>query len=256
MYKTKMGILITTLAVLAVVTLGARNSSAQTTPISDTQKTNYVPNANLAGANAVNVTDTFEFGGGQNEIICAGFYVFDENEQLQECCGCPISEDGLLTILVDSGVAGAGNPNTSGPNVGPGPVAAGDLVSNPFNSHTAPGTLNFANIKIISFNINPPNSTIGFIDPLICDATGGNFPQGQFPFPSLVGHGTFVPLSLTPSLRAWATHLQNQTNLTESEFRDAPLSQNDANNYANWCGAIQFSGSGRGVCSCGNDQGF
>ena len=252
MFKTKMGILTTTLAVLAIVSLGAKNSAAQTTPVTDTMKTNYAPNANQAGANQVNVTDPFEFSGAQKEIICAGFYVFDQNEQLEECCGCPISNDGLLTLLVDSGRPGAGNPASPATAL----ATSGDLVSNPFFAPTGPVALNFANIKIVSFNINPPNPTIGFVDPLICDATGGNYPQGQYPFPNLIGHGTFTALSLTPSLRAWATHFQNQTNITESEFRDAPISQNDANNYANWCGAIQFSGSGRGVCSCGVDTGI
>jgi len=243
MYKTKMGILITTLAVLAIVTLGARNSSAQTTPVTDTQKTNYIPNANVAGSNQVNVTDTFERNGStQAEIICAGFFVFDENEALQECCGCPVSEDGLLTVDVDGASSGA---------------SVGDLVSNPFIAPSGPVALAFANIKIVSFSVNPP-SILGGQVPNVCDATGGTYPEGQYPFPQLKGFNNTevnaAVLTLTPSLRAWATHLQNQTNLTESEFRDAPLSQQDANNYAEWCGDIQQEGSGRGVCSCGNDQ--
>jgi len=241
MFKTKTGILTTTLAVLAIVTLGARNSSAQSTPITDTQKTNYVPNANQPFTNQVNVTDPFEGLGYQAEVICAGFYVFDESENLQECCGCPISEDGLLTLEVDSA----------------GGTTSGDLVSNPFNVRTGPTTLPFANIKILTFQLNPP-SQLGGQDPVVCDATGTTYPYGQYPFPilqtinrTLRGDAT---LSLTPSIRAWATHLQNQTNLTESEFRDAPLTQTDANNYAEWCGDIQQAGSGRGVCSCGTNS--
>jgi len=254
MYKTRIGIL--TLAVLAIATLGVSVSSARadgTTPVSDTQKSNYIPNANVAGANQVNVTDTFErTGTGQAEIICAGFYVFDENEALQECCGCPISEDGLLTITVDSAVAGAGNPAN-------GVVASGDLVSNPFTARNGARVLPFANVKIVSFTPNQPSQLAGQ-DPLLCDATGGTYPEGQYPFPILSGfnntHVNAAELTLTPSLRAWATHLQNQTNLTESEFRDVPLSNTDADNYAEWCGDIQQIGSGRGVCSCGNDAGI
>ena len=239
--KVGVGIIAAALAGLSIGSFGARYAWAQAVP--DTQKTNYLPNSNIVGPDVVNVTDTFEFSASQAEIICAGFYIFDENEQLEECCGCPISEDGLLTVQSASGTSG------------PASVAApsGDLVSNPFRSS---GPLPFANVKLVSFNINPPNTVIGSQDPLICDATGGVYPQGQYPFPQLVGHGTFVPLSLTPSLRAWATHFQNQTKLTESEFRDAPLTQTDANNYAQWCGAIQFSGSGRGVCSCGANASF
>jgi len=245
MYKTRMGILITTLAALAVVTLGANNSFAQSTPITDTLKTNYVPNANLAGMNQINVTDPFERSSAEAEVICAGFYVFDQNEQLEECCGCPISEDGLLTLDVDGGSAAQ-------------QATLGDLVSNPFKiAGGSPTVLPFANIKIVSFQLNPPNPVIAGADPFICDATGGTYPFGQYPSTlddfNHTGEG-LATLSLTPSLRAWATHLQNQTNLTESEFRDAPLTQTNANNYAEWCGDIQQVGSGRSVCSCGSDQ--
>jgi len=244
MYKTRIGIL--TLAVLAIVTLGTAHADG-TTPVRDTQKTNYIPNASSVGANQVNVTDTFErTGSSQDNIICAGFYIFDENEQLEECCGCPISEDGLLTITVDSGVAGAGNPAITTP-------AGGDLVSNPFVARTA-NTLGFINIKLVSFLRTPPSS-VNLGDTDMCDATGGTYPEGQYPFPGLQGvnntHLNLAELTLTPSLRAWATHLQNQTNLTESEFRDVPLTETDADNYAEWCGDIQQIGSGRGVCSCG-----
>jgi len=243
--KAGVGIVIGALAGLAFASIGAQSARAALVgPVADTQKTNYLPNSNFPHVDTVNVTDPFEFSGTQAEQICVGFYVFDENEQLQECCGCPISNDGLLTVESASGISGPGSISAPG----------GDLVSNPFASHNGP--LNFANVKLISFNINPPNPVIGGQDPLFCDATGGIYPEGQYPFPELVGHGTFVPLTLTPSLRAWATHFQNQANLTESEFRDAPLLQTDANSYAQWCGAIQFSGSGRGVCSCGTDASF
>jgi len=252
MYKTKMGILITTLAVLAIVTLGTNNSWAQTgtTPVSDTLKTGYVPNANQAFANQVNVTDPFGGFGSQSQIICADFFVFDQNEQLEECCGCPISENGLLTMVVDSGHPGDGNPSNGFTS------QVSDLVSNPFFQPGSPVALAFANVKIISAEINEDPNDIGIPGAqLMCDATAGVWPQGQYPFGRDTGRGTFKALSLTPSLRAWGTHFQNQTNVTESEYRNAPLTQNEANNYTNWCAAIQNNATGGGVCACGNDQG-
>ena len=237
-------------AVAGLAIAGISGPTAWAQAVSDTQKTNYLPNSQIPGPDVVNLTDTFERSDSQAEIICAGFYIFDENEQLEECCGCPISEDGLLTVQSASGLNGPAAATTT----------TGDLVSNPFFDKAGgpvPGTaLRFANVKIVSFNINPPNPQLGVVDPLICDTTAGVWPQGQYPFPQLVGHGTFNPLSLTPSIRAWATHFQNQANITESEFRDAPLTQSDADNYARWCAAIQQAGSGRGVCSCGNDTGI
>jgi len=246
--KAGVGIVIAALAGLAIASIGTQSAWAQS--VSDTQKSNYLPNSNIVGADTVNVTDTFERSSSQATVICAGFYIFDAKEQLEESCGCPISEDGLLTIQATSGSNGPAAANTS----------TGDLVSNPFFFKAGGGAfaaLPFANVKLVSFLPNPPSQLNGQ-DPLVCDATGGTYPEGQYPFPILTGFNNTevnaARLTLTPSLRAWATHLQNQTNLTESEFRDVPLTQTDANNYAEWCGDIQQIGSGRGVCSCGNDQ--
>jgi len=38
---------------------------------------------------------------GENEqFVCAMIYVFDDDEEMGECCGCPISSAGLLTLSV------------------------------------------------------------------------------------------------------------------------------------------------------------
>jgi Bacterial Ig-like domain (group 2) len=42
--------------------------------------------------------------------LCAEIYVFDQNQQLSECCGCLLSPDGLLTLSVNSDLTG--NPLT------------------------------------------------------------------------------------------------------------------------------------------------
>jgi hypothetical protein len=36
------------------------------------------------------------------QYICADIYVFDPNQELKECCSCPVSTDGLLTIALHS----------------------------------------------------------------------------------------------------------------------------------------------------------
>ena len=36
------------------------------------------------------------------QTICADIYVFDPGQELKECCSCPISTDGLLTIRLHS----------------------------------------------------------------------------------------------------------------------------------------------------------
>jgi Bacterial Ig-like domain (group 2) len=42
--------------------------------------------------------------------LCAEIYVFDQDQQLSECCGCLLSPDGLLTLSVNSDLTG--NPLT------------------------------------------------------------------------------------------------------------------------------------------------
>jgi len=36
------------------------------------------------------------------QYICADIYVFDPAQELKECCSCPISTDGLLTVALHS----------------------------------------------------------------------------------------------------------------------------------------------------------
>jgi hypothetical protein len=58
----------------------------------------------------------------------------------------------------------------------------------------------------------------------------------------------------TPELRAWATHIQNQSGKlaeTENGFSAAPLSASELTFAENLCSAIQSQGSGKGICSCG-----
>jgi len=36
------------------------------------------------------------------QYLCADIYVFDPGQELKECCSCPVSTDGLLTIALHS----------------------------------------------------------------------------------------------------------------------------------------------------------
>jgi hypothetical protein len=130
----------------------------------------------------VNPGTTFDF-------LCADIYVFDPHEELKECCSCPVSENGLLTIPLS------------------------DLTDNPANGRfTTTGV-----IKIVSDQY--PN----------CDAAN--------PVP-------------TPTLRSWITN-PNARNVTEAEFEDAPLSQQELFQLGLQCSFIPNQ-SGPGVCRCGD----
>ena len=59
----------------------------------------------------------------------------------------------------------------------------------------------------------------------------------------------------TADLRLWLTHLQSPDGttlvLTESEFQQAPLPDDELSFLALACTFVQYLGSGRGVCACG-----
>ncbi|HXZ81802.1 MAG TPA: hypothetical protein VEG30_17880 [Terriglobales bacterium] len=59
----------------------------------------------------------------------------------------------------------------------------------------------------------------------------------------------------TPDLRLWLTHLQSPDGktlvMTESDFQQAPLQENELSFLGLACTFVQYLGSGRGVCACG-----
>ncbi len=52
-------------------------------------------------------------------------------------------------------------------------------------------------------------------------------------------------------LRAWATHIQNDGSVTETEFSDSTLSTGELNQLLNKCKSIETNGSGFGMCGGG-----
>jgi len=181
---------ITYLAVLgALLSSGLIRAQA---PAADTFKTNYFSNANSGyPSQTVYVSNPGTSGGN----ICALIYVFDQSQELRECCGCPISADGLLTLSVDS-----------------------NLTSNP----ATPAPLTRGTIDIVASKGGNCNPATGF--------------------------------SPTPSIRAWATHIQAPVGsgpyLTEADFQNATLSSYEEGLLRSKCEGILANESGYGVCTC------
>ena len=68
--------------------------------------------------------------GARPQTVCAMFYVFDDDEEMGECCGCPVSSAGLATFSVqnnltsDWSLADAGDgPSDLDPSNGIGAIA-------------------------------------------------------------------------------------------------------------------------------------
>ena len=68
----------------------------------------YFSNAHISGVADATVRLTNPGVTGGN--LCAEIYVFDQSQQLSECCGCLVSPDGLRTLSVNGDVTG--NPLT------------------------------------------------------------------------------------------------------------------------------------------------
>jgi len=59
-----------------------------------------------------------------------------------------------------------------------------------------------------------------------------------------------------PELLSWGTHVQQPVSgafvTTEEEFQSAPLNEDELGFLGQACSFVQYLGSGKGVCTCGN----
>jgi len=87
----------------------------------------------LAAAQASNIDGTLYLtnpGVASTENLCSMIYVFDQNQELSECCGCTISDSGLRTLSLFTDLTG--NPLTGvKPSAGLIKVVPSDPTSNP-----------------------------------------------------------------------------------------------------------------------------
>jgi len=172
----------------------------------------------------------------QSGTLCAMIYVFDDIEELQACCGCPVTPDGMRTYSVI-------NDLTKNFGVNKGNLNAGviDVTSARINFTPVPG-------------IKPPNGincTSGTAG--CCDPTGGGLNNKS--------QGTGTHLRATSALRAWMTHAETEfgtvpnagfiNGVTVEEFAKAPLDDTHSDNLQDQCAFILGNGSGSGFCSCG-----
>jgi hypothetical protein len=121
----KLGVLCTVLA----ITLMVGSAMAQNVGDNSVYFVTYFSN-NVAGApdETVRLINDGDTGGN----LWAAFYVFDDRQELQECCACVITPDGLLSESVQK-----------------------NLTANPITSHVPKDGV----IKVISSASNDPTAT-------------------------------------------------------------------------------------------------
>ena len=127
----KLGFLMLTLAIAAMLggTALAQNPITEDAPYFTT----YYSNANTTGA--PDETVRIINGGATGNNLYADIYVFDDSEELQECCSCQVTPDGLLSESVNKNL-------TANPITGIKPTRGViKVIASPNNDATAIGTL-------------------------------------------------------------------------------------------------------------------
>jgi hypothetical protein len=146
--------------------------------------------------------------------LCANFYVFDDDQQLQECCSCLITADGVTT--------------TSTIN---------NLTSNPA-FHNA--VMSLGAVKVVgsagaspTYCKNTP-PTAGFL-------TAASLAEG---LKGWMNHAETIASNLPPSFAF-------VTSTSVEEFKDAELDSGELTELVSNCNHLIEQGSGAGICSCG-----
>ena len=197
------------LLVLAIATVSLLAFSG-VAAAQDVFKINYLSN-NVWGApdGTVRIDNPGVTGGN----LCAMIYVFDNDQQLSECCGCLETPNGLRTLSI-----------------------ARDLTSNPLTGYVVQNGVT----KVVSAAVN--NSP--------CDPTSNVTPT---PTLRVWSTHIQNPVYATPAAATKAKTVANPSAypITETESSDATLGATELANIQAECAFIGILGSGHGICSCG-----
>jgi hypothetical protein len=169
-----------------------------------------------------------------NGDVCANIYVFNDIQEQQECCSCPLTANSLMTFSVIN-----------------------NLISNPFNPHES---LEAGVIKIVGSAIELDSITAA-------SGPGAAFLGGCSNSPTATtAAGPYV---IAGGLHAWLNHTEtmasNQAGFTPpfgfitstsvDEFTPAGLDAGELAHLQAGCAAINaanhFGSQSIGICSCG-----
>ena len=163
----------------------------------------------------INPSGNANFSLGRVINQCAMIYVFDDDEEMGECCGCPITPAQLATFSIRQNLTN--NWGLAGDDTGNGAIAIRSAVinDNGCQSFASPGQL------------SPPCN--GGCDPSI----------GYTPNPTLLGSTTHVQ------------DIDSPPTLTEVSLFDNGGGNATNNTYLiQQCAALIGNSSGGGICNC------
>jgi len=119
----------------------------------------------------VNDGNTATHGDAGNGDLWAAFYVFDDSEEMSECCSCRVTPDGLLSESVESELTA--NP-LSGPIRSRGVIKIiSDGVGSAFAPEPTPGLRGFAT------HVQQATSGYAISETSLSDANLGSFELGN-----------------------------------------------------------------------------
>jgi hypothetical protein len=166
--------------------------------------------------------------GESEQPVCAMMYVFDDAQEMEECCGCPISSAGMLSFSVDlnlqsNGVFGNDDDIEQGviAVVAASPNANITTLASPSNGHGC----TIGQSGACNFGCDPTNN------PGYTVTTANNLLGSRI---YSFGPGTEAPQGLTET----ALH------------DDGAGDPNNLIYLQHECGLLVGNGSGAGFCSC------
>jgi len=193
-----------------------------------------------AGDGLVRIVNSEDFAIQQNGTVCAMIYVFDDIEEMQACCGCPVTPDGLRTMSVINNLTKNFGVNRGNMNAGVIDIAS-----------ISPNLLLPKPVPL------PPQIGMLGSSGWACD------PSLQFgPTIGITDHN-----SVEPGLRAWMTHTEGNVPVPAAstlvrgtsvdEFQIVPPEgETHLIELGNFCLFLMTNGSGTGACSCGSGDDF
>lgn len=93
-------------AITAIVVLAVLSTTCAAQVVNDAYQVSYFNSGLVVGVDtAVRIINTGQIGSPIDTTtahgkVCADIYVFDTNQEMLECCSCPITANGLLTLSV------------------------------------------------------------------------------------------------------------------------------------------------------------
>ena len=98
--------IVCTLLPILVIALafGTVSAMAQNAP-DDVYALGYYSGANTTG-NPDTTVRVINDGSAGEADLCAAFYVFDNSQELQSCCSCPVTADGIISESVNRNLLG------------------------------------------------------------------------------------------------------------------------------------------------------